>query len=206
MVIVVGVAAFVTVFCLFAAKTLLSQNSYQSRVISADDQANQQLQSNIQAYNSLASSYSQFVNQPNNVIGGSINGTGNNDGSNAKIVIDALPYKYDFPALAASVEKILNNQNLQISGISGTDNQLIQQSDNVSSDPQPIAIPFTFSIEQASYQSVAQLMTILQQSTRPIVIDSIDLSGGANDMTLNVSAHTYYQPSKTLNISKKVVL
>jgi hypothetical protein len=205
MVIIVGIASFVTVFCLFASKAILSQNSYQARVISADDKANQQLQTNIKSYNNLADAYSEFVNQPINAIGGSINGTGDNDGSNAKIVLDSLPYKYDFPALTSSVEKVLTDQNLQIEGISGTDNQLTEQGDNTSPNPTPTAIPFTFSINEANYQNIGQLMTVLQQSIRPIGVDSFDLSGSANDMTLNITAHTYYQPGKTLTITKKVV-
>ena len=41
---IVGAAAFVTVFCLFAANAVFSQNRYQARVITAKEKAHKQLQ------------------------------------------------------------------------------------------------------------------------------------------------------------------
>jgi hypothetical protein len=201
----VAVAAFVTIFCLVAAKAVLSQNSYQSRVTAADEKAHQQLQSNIKAYTNLATSYEDFVSTPNNVIGGSTGGTAVNDGNNAKIILDALPGAYDFPALTSTIEKILTNGKFKITGITGTDDQVAQQANSASTNPQPVSMPFTFSVSNANYASVGQLITTLQNSIRPIQIDSIDLTGGASDMTLTVTAHTYYQPAKSLNITKQAV-
>jgi hypothetical protein len=198
-------AAFVTIFCLVAAHAVWSQNAYQARVISAKKKAHQQLVKNLSAYNDLASSYKAFVSTPNNVIGGVSSGTGDNDGDNAKIILDALPPSYDFPALTSSLEKILDDRSLKVTSITGTDDQVAQQGNTTSPTPQPISMPFTFSISNADYNSVSQLVTALQQSIRPIQIDSIDLTGGAKDMEVTVNAHTYYQPGKSVNISKKVV-
>jgi hypothetical protein len=36
-------------------------------------------------------------------------------------------------------------------------------------------------------------------------IDTLNISGGAGNMTVNVTAHTYYQPAKSLTITKKVI-
>src|SRR5579884_4256983 len=91
MVAVVAVASFVTVFCLVASRAVWSQNSYQARVTTAKEKAHQQLLKNIQAYGDLTSSYKAFISTPTNVIGGSPTGTGDNDGDNAKIILDALP-------------------------------------------------------------------------------------------------------------------
>jgi hypothetical protein len=202
---VVAVASFVTIFCLVASKAVLSQNSYQSRVTAADTKAHQQLQANIQAYDKLASSYETWVSDPNNVIGGSSSGTGANDGENAKIILDALPGAYDFPALTSTIEKILTNSSFKVTSITGTDDQVAQQGNTASANPRPVSMPFTFSVSSANYTSVGQLVTTLQNSIRPIQIDSINLSGGASDMTLTVNAHTYYQPAKSLSITKQVV-
>jgi uncharacterized protein YpmS len=205
MVIIVGVAAFVTVFCLVAAKAVWSQNSYQARVTTAKETANKQLKSNISAYDNLTTSYESFVSTPNNVIGGLSNGNGSNDGDNAKVVLDALPPSYDFPALTSTLEKILDNGNFKASSITGTDDQLNQENNTSSSDPQPVSMPFTFSVSNTSYGSVGQLINTLQHSIRPIQIDTLDLSGGSSQMTVSVTAHTYYQPSKSLSITTKVV-
>lgn len=205
MVAIVAVASFVTVFCLFAAKAAWSQNRYQARVTAAKEKANKQLQTNLNNFKSLQASYKVFDSQAVNVIGGNSQGSGDNDGTNSKLVLDALPSKYDFPALASSLEKILNDRNLKVSGITGTDDQVNQQANNSSPAPQPVEMPFSFSINDANYTSVQQLVQALQQSIRPIQIDTLNLTGGANNMTVTVSAHTYYQPAKNLQIRKQVV-
>jgi hypothetical protein len=202
---VVAFAAFITVFCLFAAHAVWSLNSYQARVTTAKQKAHQQLLKNIQAYGSLSSSYNSFVSTPNNVIGGLTSGSGDNDGSNAKIILDALPATYDFPALTASIEKILTDRGFNVSDITGTDDQVAQQTNGSSPNPQAVTIPFTFTVTNTNYAAVGQLMTALQQSIRPIQVDTIDLSGGASDMSLTISAHTYYQPSKSVSITEETI-
>ena len=56
-VIAVSIAAFVTVFSLVAAKSLLSQRSYQATVIEKREQARDQLKENITAADQLTESY-----------------------------------------------------------------------------------------------------------------------------------------------------
>jgi hypothetical protein len=205
-IIIVGAAAFVTIFCLVAAHALWLQNSYQAKVTSVQQIAHQQLLKNIQAYNGLESSYQAFISTQNNILGGQTSGTGTNDGNNASIILDSLPPSYDFPALTSSIENILTSHGLNVTSISGADDQVNQQSNISSPNPEPVSMPFSFTISNASYSSVGQLMTLLNQSIRPIQIDTIDLSGASSDMTLTINAHTYYQPGKTVNISKQVIL
>lgn len=205
MVAAVGIASFITVFCLVAARSVLSQNGYQARLTSKKEAAHKQLVANLQASTNLIAAYKAFVSTPTNVIGGNPTGTGDNDGDNAKIILDALPSTYDFPALTASLEKILDDQSLKISSITGTDDQVNQQNNTSSPNPQPVNMPFTFSVTNANYSAVQQLITRLQQSIRPIQIDTLELNGGPSNMTLTVNAHTYYQPGKNLTITKQVV-
>ena len=201
----VAVAAFITVFSLVAIHAVWELNSYQARLTSAKEKAHRQLITNINNYGKLSLSYQSFISAQTNVIGGQANATGNNNGSNAQIILDALPPSYDYPALNSSIEKILNDRGLKISSISGTDDQLNQQNNTSSNNPQPVPMPFSFTVEGVNYSQVSQLVTALQQSIRPIVVDTIDLSGGSSDMTLTVSAHTYYQPGKTVSITNQVV-
>lgn len=205
MVAIVAVAAFITVFCLFACKAVFSQNSYQGRVISAKEKAHKQLQKNISTFSDLQTSYKAFDGAATNVIGGNAVGTGDNDGPNSKVILDALPPTYDFPALTSSIEKILTDSGLQVSSITGTDDQLNQQNNTSSPNPQPVSIPFSFSVSNANYMSVGQLLITLQHSIRPISIDKLDVSGSANSLTATVNAHTYYQPVKTIGITEKAI-
>jgi hypothetical protein len=202
---IVAAASFVTVFCLIASSTVWSQNQYQSRLSKAKTVAHKQLQSNIAAFAKLSESYNAFNGLSPNAIGGNPGGTGDNDGDNTKLVLDALPSSYDFPALTSSIEKILLAHNLTVTNITGTDDQVAQQSNDLSSNPQAVPIPFSFTVTGANYASVQQLMTNLQQSIRPIQIDSLTLSGGVNNMQIIVNAHTYYQPAKSISITTKVV-
>lgn len=205
MVAVVAVAAFITVFCLIASKAVLSQNQYQARVTKAKEEAHQQLKKNITAFNGLVTSYKAFDSADPNVIGGTIGGGGDNDGPNSKLILDALPSSYDFPALTSSMEKILKDQQLKVGNITGTDDQLNQQNNTSSASPEAVSIPFSFTVNDANYASIQQLINKLDHSIRPIQVDSIDLTGGTSNMTITVNAHTYFQPAKSLQITKKVV-
>ena len=201
----VAVAAFVTIFCLVASNAVWSQTKYQARVTKAKTIAHLQLQKNIDAFATLQSHYQAFNAATTNAIGGSSSGSGDNDGTNTKIILDALPSSYDFPALTASIEKILSDNKLAVSDITGTDDQVAQQTNVDSPNPQPVSIPFSFTIANANYAAVQQAINALQNSIRPLQIDSMTISGGAGSMQLTVNAHTFYQPSKSLTISKQVV-
>jgi len=205
MVIATTVAAFVLVFTLVAGKTLASQLSYQNKVISAKKTALNRLKEDLAARTTLKNSYDAFIAQNPNVIGGDKNGTSGKDGDNAKIVLDALPSKYDFPALTTSLEKLITDQNLKIVGITGTDDEAAQAANATSPNPQPIAMPFQVQVN-GSYQSVQDLVDVLSLSTRPFQIQTLELSGAdKGNMTANISAQTFYQPEKDLKITSKVV-
>lgn len=205
MVAIIAGASFITVFCLVASNAVFSQYRYQGKVVSAKEKALKQLKDDQTAFNTLSSSYKAFDSASVNVIGGTRDGSGDNDGRNSKIVLDALPSSYDFPALTSSIEKVLTDSKLKVTSITGTDDQVNQQTNTTSPKPEPVAIPFSFSVSNASYSSIQDLFKKLNNSIRPIQIDSVDLSGGQSDMSLTVNAHTYYQPGKSLSITKKVV-
>lgn len=203
-VIVTSVAAFIFVFSLVASKMLASQMAYQSRVLSAKHKAVAQLQSDISAVNNLDDSYKAFVNTPQNLIGGSPQGSGSQDGDNAQIVLDALPSSYDFPALATSLEKIISSQQVTINSITGVDDEANQASNQSSGTPQPVAMPFEISVT-GDYQSIQNLIGQFEHSIRPFQVQSIDLSGDQAKLTADIKAQTFYQPAKTFNIGSKVI-
>jgi hypothetical protein len=203
MVVSTGVAAFLVIFCLVASKTLLSQANYQNRIIGAKKDAVKQLKDNITARDSLVSSYKAFVDTSQNVLGGNPSGSGAQDGDNAKLVLDALPSKYDFPALASSLEKMINAQNLQILGITGTDAEATQSTD-ASGSPQPVAMPFQVQVS-GSYDQIQGLVKMFNDSIRPFQIQSMELSGNQSSMAATITAQTYYQPEKTFKVQTEVI-
>lgn len=203
-VVVTAAAAFLTTMSLVASRALLQKRAYQAHLISSKTLAKKQLDDNVKAADSLVASYKQFVGQDTNVLGGSSTGQGDHDGDNARIVLDALPSKYDFPAVATSLEKILTSKNFQIKTITGVDDELGQAAVATSDAPQPVPIPFQLDIG-GNYKSSQDLLEILDRSIRPIRISKLTISGTVDALSLNISGETYYQPEKTMSIKMKVV-
>jgi hypothetical protein len=193
-VILIAAASFVVVFCLIASRALFSQASYQNRIINEKQKAVKTLRDNLSASASLVDSFNTFNQSPSLL--------GNTD-TNSKIVLDALPSKYDFPALASSLEKILFEGGYKIDGISGTDEEVTQTKD-ASPNPQAIEIPFGIAAT-ANYAAAQKLIVDFERSIRPFRISSIELSGSDQSIRLNIKAKTYFQPEKSLSITEKVV-
>lgn len=205
MVIVASIASFITIFCLVSLNYLNGLYSFQGQVLAADQKANNQLNTDSVAARNLLVSYKNFIDQPTNAIGGNSQSIkSSNGGNNATIVLDALPSQYDFPALTTSIAKLLDNENVNITSIGGTD-QSASISNAPMSNPAPVQIPFTFSIDNANYTTVQALLVELERSTRPMQIDSIDITGTDTNMTVSVSAHTYFQPAKKFTITKETI-
>lgn len=200
---VIAGAVFVTIFSLVSSKALWGQRGYQDRVVSQKQDALDTLEKNVSSAKDLQASYQQFIGTTTNMLGGNPAGTGDQDGDNARIVLDALPSKYDFPALASSLEKILSDRKIQ-GTLNGTDEELTQSTAAVSGTPVPVDMPFQLSVS-GSYTTIQDLISVFERSIRPFKIENINLSGSVNDMQVTLELKTYFQPEKTLNIKKEVV-
>jgi len=205
-VVATAVATFVFMFSAVAANTLVRQMIYQNRVISERKKALQIAEDSIVASEQLKVSYDAFLNTPQNLLGGNPAGSGDRDGNNAKIVLDALPAHYDFPALATSIEKLVNDKGLTFVSMTGTDDALMQQENVSSASPAPIEMPFEFSV-RGSYTAVQALVDDLERSIRPFQVTKVDVSadGDGGDVTIKISAKTFFQPAKNLNVKEEVV-
>jgi len=203
-VIAIAVAVFIVVFCAVAVKSLVSRQLYQQKVIESRSKANEQLKENIAAAEELTKSYKSFVAESPNVIGGSSFGVGDRDGDNAKIVLDALPSVYDFPALNSSLEKLVAKEKLTLTSISGTDDEVNQRGQQ-SGTPIVVEMPFTLTVN-GTYGDVNNLVLQFEKSIRPFKMTKLVFASGDNG-TVNVTmdAKSYYQPAKSIEIKKEVV-
>lgn len=201
---VTSVAAFVVVFSLVASWSLFGQFVYQNKVIGMDRAAQNQLNKDIESTKKLETSYNAFVGTPSNAIGGDPKGTGPQDGTNAKIILDALPSKYDYPALVTSLENILTSQSVQIQSISGTDDAVTQAANQSSASPTPQPMPFQV-VVTGNYDATRNVVNAFEHSIRPFQVETMELSGDQNQLTLTINAQTYWQPAKNLNIKSEVV-
>lgn len=184
----------IVVFSLIALNSLYKQMSYQSKVISLRSKANKQLEANIRSVNALKISYQTFEEERESVIGTA--------DKNSKIVLDSLPSKYDFPALATSIDGIVVDSGATTTNITGTDAEASAEQDSI--NPQPVDIPFEVSAS-GDYTVIQKLIVNMQRSIRPIKVETLKLSGNEGNMKVDISAITYYQPEKRLGIQEKVV-
>lgn len=189
-----AIAAAVLVFALFASNALIKTIGYQNKVYSLRDEANQQLVSNIDSTALLTASYTAFNDAPESV-------TGTAD-KNSKIILDALPSQYDFPALATSLEAMIKNAGMTVGSIKGIDDELTAKQSAIT--PTPIAIPFDVSAK-GDYAAVQRLIKDFERSIRPFKIFEFNISGEDKNLSITIVGETYYQPSKELGIEEATV-
>ncbi|MGB4759324.1 MAG: hypothetical protein WBP26_04700 [Candidatus Saccharimonadales bacterium] len=210
MVAIAAIAAFITVFSLVASKSLVDKMLYQNRVTEKKETALQVLSENVNAVDKLSKSYDNFASSDTNILEGSALITGNNNGKNTTIITDALPYRYDFPALVTSLERMMIADNVTISDISGTDDEVQQQANAGSVNPEPVAMPFEIR-GMAKYADTQRLIVDLQRSIRPFVVQKLNISTGgagaeeADTTNIAITGETYYQPGKKFEITTEVI-
>lgn len=199
LVVMVAIASAITVFSLVACKSLLSEASYLNKVSSEKEKALKQLGINEKSASGLVESYKTFASQSPNLLGGDPKGKGDRDGDNGKLVLDALPSKYDFPALTSSLEKLLTGY--IINSISGSDDVVLQQASKTDG---LVEIPFTVNVS-SNYEEIQKLIDSFDRSIRPFKIISLDVAGTKETIQTEINAKTYFQPEKSLQINKQVV-
>jgi hypothetical protein len=196
---IIAVAVFFCVFGLFATKALVSKGLYQRRALHAERDVAATLKSNYTNAQTLLTQYNVFAKEDPNVLGGSLNGSGINDGDNPRIVLDALPSKYDVPALASSIEKVMSARNVTFNTLNITDDPS-GNSDQPQARPSSTAIPFSFE-GTTNYKTAQQLLQDFESSIRPFDLNTLEIDGTDNTLKLTVGMTTYFQPAKSLDLT-----
>ena len=197
-------ATFIFIFCAFAARALISQSLYHGRVIGEKEKTLEQVRSNLAAVEELKQSFDAFQLEPINIIGGNPSGEGPLDGNNAKLVIDALPSKYDFPALSSSFEKILKAGGYDIGSIGGAEDISLSANVDAAGVVQPVKIPYSFTVS-ADQTGTKTLLETLERSIRPMFVEKLVIQSGETILETRVTLHTYFAQSKTFQLGSKEV-
>ncbi len=202
-----ALGAAVLIFGLFIGRGLSMRIAHQERVIEKKEQAKKTLQENIEARDKIVTAYQAFTATTRNILGGSTEEgqVGANDGDNARIILDALPSKYDFPALATSVEHLLISNGFVVEAIEGIDDEVNQAAVEPSANPQPVEIPIGVSVKETNYQGVMTAIDLFEKSIRPFKLQKMVISGEEADLELELEMITHYQPEKIIGISKETV-
>lgn len=208
MLITVSGTVFLVVFCLVVSRSLINQSFYQNKVISKKKEALKTLDTNIKSASDLEASYLSFATEPVNVIGGNPSGDGPKDGDNAKIVLDALPSVLDYPGLSSSIEKILVGGGYSITSIGGSEESTVpvasEEDAPIVAESAPVEVPYPLATN-SSPELALSLLETLEKSIRPFKIGSLKIEGNGNNLGLTINMVTYFQPEKTLQITKEVV-
>lgn len=188
------ISTVIVVFALVVSQALLKQMSYQNKVIGLKSTAAKQLKTNVESTGDLKIAYDAFENTPESVLGTA--------DKNSKIVLDSLPSKYDFPALATSFEGIVTASGNTLTGFTGTDNEVAAEQNNI--DPKPLDIPFDLTAK-GNFVAAQTLIKDMQRAIRPFQITSLTITGSDDNMQIKIIGKTFYQPEKKLDIEQKVV-
>lgn len=196
---IIAASAVVTVGCLMVAKGFMDKGNYHRRVIEVQQAAKDQLVINKDTVAQLKEKYNEFKNRDPNLISGSPTGDTDKDGDNGQLILDALPDKYDFPAFAASLEKLLDGY--ASTTISGTD----QPAAALAAAPgQALEIPFSITVP-TDYNGFKVLTSKLQRSIRPLHFTKLTLTANNTSLNVQLDGKTYWQPQQGISITEAEV-
>ena len=183
----VAIASFVVAFSLVTIKFLWDLRGFNSAVESAQSETIDTLKANINNFSQLSEDFVVFEGDEKSTIIGD-----QGDRDNTTTVLDALPSKYDFPAIGTAVQNLATRAGVTLTGFDGVDNE----ENALTSSPDPIAeeIPFTVSIE-GSYKKVKAFIYLSNKSIRPYYIDTIQMAGSDDLLRVTLQMRTFYQPA-----------
>lgn len=190
----IAASSAVIIFCLVVSGSLFKQIQYQNKVIGLRDKAAKQLKANVDSAGKLVAAYEAFDGATESVLA--------NSDKNSKIILDALPSKYDYPALATSLEYLVKQSGMEFKGIIGVDKAADAEQNSVS--PTVSDMPFELTVS-GDFATSKKFITNLERSIRPFSISEMTISGGDKSLMVNIKGTTYYQPEKKLEIKQQTV-
>lgn len=182
-----AIAAVVVAFCLVSARSLWNKKSYNDRVIEAKTQARDTVKINLENINKLAEQFPALNSSAS---------------TNAKTILNALPPEYDYAALASSIESLAQRSGVSFTGAVGQDNSAAAVASAVASSP--VEIPLSLQVS-GNYDEVTSFIQNLEKSIRPISVTNVVYSGSNTSLRATIQATTYYQPTRSLEVSRRQV-
>lgn len=194
-------ASIVIGVCAILMQFLIRQLMFNGTVLSKLNETNQTIEGNVKAYDGLKASVVKLTANSN------LTGLKKGDNSTAlQVIIDALPTEDNRTALATSMQKevigpsgvVLDSFVAQSSDVAGYANTTSSLTAGAQS------FDFTFSIV-GTYDQVKQAIRNIERSIRPINIKTLDIVGTDQRLQATITATTYYQLPKTVELGKKTI-
>ena len=180
------IAAVVLSLSIVGLKFMWSINTHNNKVIAKKELARDTLKDNGDKIGDLKANFEQLEQSK----------------VNSQTVLDALPSKYDFPALATSVEALASRSGLVLKSYAGDDNEATAINSEV--NPVPIEMPVNITA-QGSYESLVKFIANLGKSIRPMQINQMTIKGTDEVLQVDMQLSSYYQPALSVDIQTEVI-
>jgi hypothetical protein len=190
-------ASLVIGICGVFAQFLLRQLVFNNKIYGALATTSSTIDKNINAYDGLKASVVKLVADSN------LNSLKKGENSTAlQVVIDALPTEENRSALATSMQtEVLGPAGVTINSFSVTDTDTDTDGGAAIVGTDASAFDFSFSIT-GTYAQVQQAIKNMERSIRPITIEIISVQGTSDKLDANITATTYYQPAKDVQLKQ----
>lgn len=192
----VAVASIVISFSIVFLNILWQTSQYNSRVHNAQERVRDTLKANLAAVDDLRASFSNLE------IGAPLVPKQPADKKNSEVVLDALPSKFDYPALVSAVSNLAEQTDVDLRTFQGND--LGEGAVQKTNKPTTIEIPIDIGVE-GSYESIKKFLKGIEDSIRPFKVVTVDIAGTDSQLRVNVSMVTYYQPAFDLELTTQEV-
>ena len=119
-----------------------------------------------------------------------------------QVILDALPADKNSLALGSSLQQKL------ITGIDGLSIEslaVLPLSDEGVDSTTAQKIPLSLVVSAKDANALKDLLARFEKSIRVIDIDTLSLERSENSYTMSITAHAYYLPAKTVQLTDKVV-
>lgn len=187
MFIAVAIASVIVAFSIVSLRFLWQQKSYNDRVISAKTAARDQVNTNRENLNKLSEQFDDL---------------NSSESTNSTVILHALPPTYDYASLASSIESLAQRSGVSFTGAIGQDDSANAVTSATTSSP--IEIPLALQVS-GSYDAVNTFVQNLEKSIRPISVTTATYSGTNSTLTATITALTYYQPTRSLDVARSSV-
>jgi hypothetical protein len=169
---ILGVVTVIVIVATFLfAKNLYTTLTYNQKVLGKKSAAVSILDKNVDTAKKLVDGYVSL--QPKQTL-----------------INDSLPSDQDIPGLGNLLLTLSKASSASFTGVGGS----AATASASTAAPIPVSISFN---ETVSYSSLPYILSAIESSARPIIINSLSISGTNQALLLGISATTYYMaPSK----------
>lgn len=182
------IASIIASLSIVTTKFLWDLGRHYTRVIGEKEQARDTLKSNLANAQELKGKFEQFDNASDQIT--------------SQTVLDALPSKYDYPAMVTSIDALAKRSGVSVEALSGED--LGDSALTTQTDPQAVAMPVTVTAV-GTYADLETFITNLHRSIRPFTVKTIEIRGTDQVTKADILIETYYQPAVNLDVIKEPI-